>query len=59
MDGETIAISPPLNEIDNAEKAKSTERLPETNEVSEKNISELPNLEVSEDSETKFLTTPF
>ena len=59
MDGETVATSLPLREIDNAEKAKSPERLPETNEVSEKNNFELPNLEVREDSEVKFLTTPF
>ena len=51
MAGETFAISPPLNEIDNTEEAKSEENLPETPKVFEKNASELPNLEVSEDSE--------
>ena len=50
MDGETIFLSPP-QETGNAEEAKSEENSPETPKVSEKNASELPNLEVSEDSE--------
>ena len=55
MAGETAVTSPPPQEIDNAEEAKSEEKIPETPKVSEKNASELPNLEVSEVSESNLL----
>ena len=54
MDGETVVLSPP-QETGNAEEAESEEKVPETPKVSEKDATELPNLEVSEVSENIFL----
>ena len=45
----------PLPETGLAEEALSTGKVPETPQVSEKNASELPNLEVSEVSESIYL----
>ena len=47
MQGDKVATSPASMEIDEAPKATSLERTPETAQVSEKNESELPVKEVS------------
>ena len=47
MQGDKVATSPASMEIDEAPKAASLERTPETAQVSEKNESELPDEEVS------------
>ena len=53
-DGENVVLSP-VPETGLAEEAMSTGKVPETPQVSEKNETELPNLEVSEVSDDVFL----
>ena len=55
LDGETVVLSPP-KETETAEQAVSAEKVPETPKVSEEHATEPPHLEVSEASESIFLS---